>query len=76
MLILKGKVLLKKYFDNDLENNTLLAVSASRYSNNELAMKYLIYFYNNIFKKTKERWRILIFNGYSSYILVEFLHYC
>jgi len=76
MLILKGKVLLEKYFDNDLENDTFLAVSASGYSNDELAMKYLIHFYNNTFKKTKGRWRILIFDGYSSYISAEFLHYC
>jgi len=76
MLILKGEVLLKKYFDNDLENGTLLAVSASGYSNDELAMKYLIHFYNNTFKKTKGRWRMLIFDGHSSYISAEFLHYC
>ena len=55
MLILKGEVLLKKYFDNDLKNDTLFTVSTSRYLNNELTIKYLIYFYNNTFKKTKRR---------------------
>ena len=53
ILILKGDVLLKKYFENDLENNTLLTTSLSRYSNKGLIIKYLIYFYNNTYKKTK-----------------------
>ena len=55
MLILKGNILLEKYFENNLENNILLTISLSSYSNKGLAIKYLIYFYNNIFKKTKEK---------------------
>ena len=55
MLILKGNILLEKYFKNNLENNILLIISLSSYSNKGLAMKYLIYFHNNIFKKTKEK---------------------
>ena len=53
MLILKGNVLLEKYFENDLENKTLLATSASSYSNEGLTIKYLIYFHNNTFPKLK-----------------------
>ncbi len=53
ILILKRDVLLKKYFKNDLENETLLTISLSRYSNKGLIIKYLIYFYNNTYKKTK-----------------------
>jgi hypothetical protein len=33
MLILKGDVLLERHFENDLENETLLATSPTRYSN-------------------------------------------
>ena len=54
MLILKGDVLLEKYFENDLKNNTLLTTSLTGYMNKYLAMKYLIYFYNYMFKKTKD----------------------
>jgi hypothetical protein len=76
MLILKGDVLLEKYFENDLENETFLATSSSGYSNEGLAMKYLIHFHNNTYKKTREKWRILIFNSYGSHVLEEFLVYC
>ena len=54
ILILKGDILLKKYFENDLENNMLLAMSLTSYTNKYLAIKYLIYFYNYMFKKTKD----------------------
>jgi hypothetical protein len=51
MLILKGDVLLEKYFKNNLKNNTLLIISPFGYLNEGLAIKYLIYFYNNTYKK-------------------------
>ena len=53
MFILKGNILLEKYFENNLKNNTLLVISLIDYTNKYLAMKYLIYFYNYTFKKTK-----------------------
>jgi hypothetical protein len=68
MLILKGEVLLQKYFENHLENDTLFVKSASGYSNEGLAPKYLIHFHNNTWKKTKGRWRMLIFDGHSSHV--------
>ena len=47
ILILKGNVLLEKYFENDLKNDTLLTTSPSGYLNKGLAIKYLIHFHNN-----------------------------
>lgn len=76
MLILKGEVLLEKYFDNDLHDQTLLATSPSGYTNDFLAMKYLIHFHNNTFKKCKGNWRMLIFDGHGSHVSDEFLFYC
>jgi hypothetical protein len=76
MLILKGDVLLEKYFENDLENETLLATSSSGYSNEGLAIKYLIHFHNNTFIKCKGQWRMLIFDGHRSYVSEDFLLYC
>jgi hypothetical protein len=75
MLILKGDVLLEKYFENDLENETLLATSSSGYSNEGLAMKYLIHFHNNTFTKCKGQWRMLIFDGHGSHVSEDFLLY-
>ena len=51
ILILKGDVLFEKYFENDLKNDTLLTTSSSGYSNEGLAVKYLIHFHNNTWKK-------------------------
>ena len=76
ILILKGDVLLKKYFENNLENKTLITTSPSRYSNEGLAMKYLIYFHNNTYKKTKGKWQMLIFNRHGSHVSKDFLLYC
>jgi len=76
MLILKGDVLLEKYFENDLQNETLLATSSSGYSNEGLAMKYLIHFHNNTYKKTRGKWRMLTFDGHGSHVSEEFLVYC
>ena len=38
ILILKGDILLEKYFENDLENDTVLTTSPSSYSNEGLAI--------------------------------------
>jgi hypothetical protein len=77
MLILKEDVLLlEKHFENDLENKTLLATSPTEYSNKGLGIKYLIHFYNKTYKKTKGKWRMLIFNSYKSYVSKPFLVYC
>ena len=76
MLILKDDVLLERYFENDLENDTFLATSPSRYSNEGLGMKYLIHFHNNTYKRTNGRWRMLIFDGHKSHVLEPFLVYC
>lgn len=75
ILILKGDVLLEKYFGNDLENETLLATSPSGYSNEGLAMKYLIHFHNNTYKATRGKWRMLIFDDHRSHVSESFLHY-
>jgi hypothetical protein len=76
MLILKGDVLLERYFENDLENDTLLATSPSGYSNEGLGMKYLIHFHNNTYKRTNGRWRMLIFDSHKSHVSEPFLVYC
>lgn len=71
MLILEGDVLLKKYFEND----ALLATSPSGYSNEGLAIKYLIHFHNNTRKKCNGQWCMLIFDSHGSYVSDDFLLY-
>ena len=75
-LILKGDVLKEDHFKNDLNDETILATSASGYTNEQLSMKYIKHFHNQMWKKTKGKWRMLIFDGYSFYTFNEFLYYC
>ena len=75
ILILKGDVLLEKYFENDLENNTLLITFPSSYLNEGLVIKYLIHFHNNTWKKYNNLWCILIFDSNRSHVSDNFLLY-
>jgi hypothetical protein len=45
-LIFKGDVLKEDYFKNDLNNETILAISAFSYTNKQLSIKYIKHFYN------------------------------
>jgi hypothetical protein len=45
-LILKGKILLEKYFNNDFNTEIVFTISSTRYINNILSLKYIKYFYN------------------------------
>ena len=45
-LILKGDVLKEDYFKNDLDDKTILAISTSSYTNEQLSIKYIKHFYN------------------------------
>ena len=45
-LILKREVLKEDYFKNDLNDETILATSASSYINKQLSIKYIKHFYN------------------------------
>jgi hypothetical protein len=48
-LILKGEILLEKYFNNDLNTELVFAISPTGYINNTLSLKYIKYFYNQIY---------------------------
>jgi hypothetical protein len=45
-LILKGEILLEKYFNNNLNTKLVFTISFTRYINNILSLKYIKYFYN------------------------------
>jgi hypothetical protein len=45
-LILKEKILLEKYFNNNLNTELVFIISSTRYINNTLSLKYIKYFYN------------------------------
>jgi len=49
-LILKGEILLEEHFNNDLNTESVFAISSTGYINNILSLKYIKYFYNQIYR--------------------------
>jgi hypothetical protein len=48
-LILKEKILVEAYFNNNLDTELVFATSSTRYINNALSLKYVKYFHNQIY---------------------------
>ena len=75
MLIFKGAYYLRKYFDNDIDGNTLFARSETGYTNDILTLAWVKHFEKFTRPRTVGVYRILIFDGYSSYITQDFLDF-
>jgi hypothetical protein len=69
MLILSGLIMLQKYFNNNLDNNTLFRITHSSYSNAILSIKYIKHFDKITAKSVIKKYKILIFNSTRSYML-------
>src|SRR6266536_1261664 len=76
MIILSGIVMLEKHFDNDLDDDTLMAITSSRYSNNLMGMEYIQHFHKMTEHLAKGKYRMLIFDGHGSHILDNFTWFC
>jgi hypothetical protein len=48
-LILKGKILLEEYFNNDLNTEIVFATSSTGYINDALSLKYIKHFHNQTY---------------------------
>ena len=76
MLILAGSVMLEKHFDNDLDDDTLIAMTATGYSNDIMGLEYLKHFNKMTEKHTVGTYRMLVFDGHGSHLSDEFTWYC
>jgi hypothetical protein len=76
MLIFKGAYYLRKYFDNNIDGDTLFARLESGFTNDVLTMAWIKHFEKFIALRTKGAYRMLIFDGYSSHITQDFLDFC
>lgn len=76
MIIFSGAYYLQQYFNNNLDDNILFACSNSGYSNDKLGLKYLEHFNYFTESKSTSKYRLLIFDGYSSYLNQEFIDFC
>jgi hypothetical protein len=76
MLIFKGAYHLRKYFDNNIDGDTLFARSESGFTNDVLTMAWIKHFEKFTAPRTKGVYRMLIFDGYGSHITQDFLDFC
>jgi hypothetical protein len=73
-IILLGANYLHKAF-RDLFENTLVGVSETDYLNDDLNLEYTRYFNKCIINKRIGKYRILISDGYNSYLEFNFVEY-
>ena len=76
MLIFKGAYHLRKYFDNNINGDTLFARSETGFTNDILTMAWLKHFNNFTAPRTRGAYRMIIFDDYGSHITQDFLQYC
>ncbi|KAE8238179.1 hypothetical protein A4X03_0g8919 [Tilletia caries] len=66
----------ESWSNNDLSDDTLLAVSANGYTDDILALRWIKHFNELTLKITKGNKRLLIFDGHGSHCTKQFLEYC
>ena len=68
MIIFAGAYHLRKYFDNDINSDTLFARSPTRFSNDKLGLVYLKHFDKFTKDLRKSKYKMLLFDKHSLYI--------
>ncbi len=61
--------------ENDLDEDILLTASLTEYSNDKWTLKWLEHFEIHSWKSQMEIWRLLILDGYKSYLTYKFYEY-
>ena len=74
-MILKAAHILHKWGKNDLPPETILAVSSTGYSNDQLAYDWLEHFDRYSSRTQLGVWRVLILDGFGSHFTYEFWRY-
>jgi hypothetical protein len=67
---------LRKYFNNNINSNTLFAQSPTKFLNNKLSLVYLKHFNKFTKDSRKSKYKMLFFNKHSLHITQEFINYC
>ena len=76
MITFKGAYYLRKYFKNDADGNIFWTRSESGFTNDKLTLSWLKQFERYTANRTKGRYRMLIFDKYSSHVTQDFIEYC
>lgn len=76
MLIIAGKNHMEQWYPDELNEETLIGVSETGYSNDELSMDWLRHFDRMSRRCQVGVYRLLIMDGYGSHCTYEFITYC
>ncbi len=76
MLIMTEVQLLILHFNNDLDDDMLVIIFDTNYSNDWIFLQWLKHFNHFSQKHQKKAWRMLIMNDYESHYTCKFLFYC
>ncbi len=76
MLIIIEVHILISHFNNDLNDDVLVTISETDYSNDWISLQWLKHFDCFSWKHQKRAWRLLLMNDYESHHTSEFLSYC
>ncbi len=68
--------LLTSHFNNNLDDDVLITISDTDYSNDWIFLRWLKHFDRFSQKHQKRAWRMLVMNDYESHHTREFLFYC
>jgi hypothetical protein len=75
-IIFKGAYYLRGHFPRILNGGIEFARSPTSFTNNRLGLQYLKYFIKHYPPSRTGAYRILIFDGHSSYLSDKFLYLC
>ena len=76
-LILTGQLHMSQWYQQpELHEDTVITVSSSGYSNDQISLEWLKHFDQHTAKKAKSKNRLLILDGHGSHHTIEFIEYC
>ena len=75
-IIVEGSNIPESWVQQRLSHGTMLAVSPTDYSNNELAVDFIKHFHKHTSKRQRRSKRMLLFDGVDHHLTFEFIQYC
>jgi len=75
LIVLSGQLHLEGWINNELDGDTLMAISDSGYTNDEISLAWLKHFDKFSAKRQTGAWRLLLLDNYGSHATKELLDY-
>ena len=76
-LILSGQLHMSQWYQQqEFHEDTVIAISPSGYSNDQLSLDWLKHYDQHTAKRAKSKNRLLVLDGHGSHHTIEFIEYC